>query len=1281
MEKKLRILIVEDVHTDAELVMHEIKKNNIKFDNVIVETNNDYIDAIKSFNPDIILSDFSLPHFDGMQALKIKQELVPMIPFILVTGSLNEETAVEVMKAGADDYILKEHISRLGQAIKLALEKREATKAKDKADKLLKESEERNRLVLENSFEAIYLLDKVSKLIIYANPAFLSLTGYSLEEVRTMSIYDLVIENRRSIDSNIDQVISGKSFSMGERKWKRKDGTLVIVEVSVSMFIQNEKTIIFISGRDITQRKQAEIALQESEEKYRRIVEHSPDAVIIHSEGKILYANPATIELLNIDSVEQILNKPAIDYVHPDYKDVALKRIKEIYITGKPSDFTEEKFIKKNNEVFDVEVIGIPVNYKGKPAIQTIIRDITERKRAEKALQESELKFNTTFKYSPVAILLTSVETGKIIDANELFLNYTGFKRNEVIGRTTIELGIYENDSDREKLLSEFQKAGYLYGYELDVRMKPGTKLNCLVSINNISIDGKPCLLSTIIDITDRKLAEKNLRRSEERFQLVARATNDIIYDWNLKKDEAWFSEAYEKLFGYTESNEKFSLYSKKIHPEDRDKTLAITNAVISGGGNIWTCEYRFRRKDGTYAFVSDRGYVIRDKNGRPVRSIGSIMDITEKKKAEEAIKKSEEKYRILIETMNEALIFVDNDDKIQFVNRSLCEMYGYNQDELLGKIGYEIIVYKDDIEIIKEKNQLRTEGVLDNYEVRGIKKSGEIIWLNISGAPLRDNDGKVIGSIGVISDITKHRQAEEELKKLSRAVEQSPTTIVITDTEGGIEYVNPKFEEITGYTFKEVKGKNPRILKSGELPNEEYKNMWDTITSGGDWRGEFHNKRKNGTLYWESASLSPIKNNEGKITHYLAIKEDITEKKEKERELILAKEKAEESERLKSSFLANMSHELRTPMVGILGYSEVLESQLEEGPHKKMAEAIHNSGNRLMNTLNLVLDLSRIEAGRLELECSEFNIIDTLKNSVELFEQTARKKNLFLKFEKKVNKIIVFLEERLIRDAINNLLNNAIKYSDNGGVTISVEEIKENGIRKLVIDVEDTGIGIPHDEINTVFEEFRQVSEGYDRNFEGSGLGLTIVKRFIEKMNGSISVRSELGKGSTFTIRIPSILAAHTISNKPLVKDDKMEQKEILNENQYEIKIKNSVLLVDDDETTNSLITSYLKKHFFIDAAVSEEEALILVKQKKYDLILMDINLGRGRSGIAVTKDIRNMKDYKDVPIIAVTAFAMVGDREEFLAGGCTDYISKPFKLKDLLGMIQKYLPESIKI
>ncbi len=999
----------------------------------------------------------------------------------------------------------------------------------------------------------IIILSDENLLITFVNERAINSYGYNEDEMSKMSINELSAPGYYSNSENIYEIAQFTEGIIFESVHKRKDNSTFPVEVSIRLIDIDGKKYFQRIIRDITERKQAEIALQESEEKYRRIVEHSPDAVIIHSNGKILYANPATIKLLEIDSVEQILNSPAIDFVHPDFKEVALKKIKKIYDTGEPSDFTEEKFIKKNNETFDVEVIGIPVNYKGKPAIQTIVRDITERKRVEKALQESELKFNTVFRFSPVSILLTSVPDGKIIDANELFLKYSGFKRNEVLGRTTIELGIYANDSDREKLLNDFQKKGFLNGYELDFRMKSGKILNCLVSINNISIDGKPCLLSTIIDVTDRKLAEENLRKSEERFQLAARATNDIIYDWDLTKDTAWFSEVYEKLFGHEKLNEKFQQWNKKIHPDDRDKTIAITDAVIFGGGSTWTCEYRFKRKDGSYAYVFDRGYVIRNKKGHPIRLIGSLMDFTERKNAEEMLKKSEEHYRILIETMNEGLIFVDNDDRIQFVNKRLCEMYGYHQDELLGKIGFETIIYEADREIIKEKNRQRLDEVMDNYEVRGIKKSGDIIWLSISGAPMMDSNGTVLGSIGVLRDIT--------------------------------------------------------------------------------------------------------------------------EKKEKERELILSKDKAEESERLKSSFLANMSHELRTPMVGILGYSEVLESQLDEGPHKRMAEAIHNSGNRLMDTLNLVLDLSRIEAGKLELECNEFNIINTLENSINLFEKTAQKKNLFLKFEKKVNKIKVFLDERIVRDIINNLLNNAIKYTDIGGVTISAEEIKENGIRQLVIDVEDTGIGIPTKELDTIFEEFRQVSEGYDRHFEGTGLGLTIVKRFIEKMNGSISVKSELGKGSIFTVRLPSILSSQTICKKPL--DDKMKQKEIVNENQDEIKKKYSILLVDDDETTNSLVTSYLKKHYSINAAISEEEALTLAKQKKYDLVLMDINLGRGRSGIEVTKDIKKIKGYKEVPIIAVTAFAMVGDREEFLAGGCTDYISKPFKLNDLLAIIQKTLPD----
>jgi signal transduction histidine kinase len=260
-----------------------------------------------------------------------------------------------------------------------------------------------------------------------------------------------------------------------------------------------------------------------------------------------------------------------------------------------------------------------------------------------------------------------------------------------------------------------------------------------------------------------------------------------------------------------------------------------------------------------------------------------------------------------------------------------------------------------------------------------------------------------------------------------------------------------------------------------------------------------------------------------GRMTHYVAIKEDISQRKEMERMLIEAKEKAEEMNRLKSNFLANMSHELRTPMIGILGYSELLKSELNDNPELlELASVINRAGNRLMETLNLILDLSRIESGNLEVSIDLVELNTLVSECIQLFEENAKQKNLFIKNNFTVNHITTSTDTRLLALAVNNLINNAIKFTNSGGITVEVKTFSQSSKDFAVISVQDTGIGIPEDKQSIIFDEFRQVSEGYSRSFEGTGLGLTLTKKAVEILNGSISFESEPGIGSTFSITIP---------------------------------------------------------------------------------------------------------------------------------------------------------------
>ena len=527
--------------------------------------------------------------------------------------------------------------------------------------------------------------------------------------------------------------------------------------------------------------------------------------------------------------------------------------------------------------------------------------------------------------------------------------------------------------------------------------------------------------------------------------------------------------------------------------------------------------------------------------------------------------------------------------------------------------------------------------------------------------------------SIGLIwrnqrSKFYKERyQSTEDLLKLSRAVEQSPVSIIITDTKGDIEYINPKVTEVTGYQFAELYGKNSRIFSTAEKSKSEYKILWDTITSGKEWRGEFHNKKKNGELYWELASISPIINEKRKITHYLAVREDITEQKKNLDELVAAKEKAEEANRLKSNFLANMSHELRTPMIGILGYANILSSELKEPEQIEMTDAILKSGSRLTDTLNSILDLSRIESNKLDINLIPVNLLEILDESVNLYKPIAYSKGLYLNYSFSQKPVYIKSDKEILSRVFNNLINNAIKFTHNGGVTIKIFPPKNDSDKYIAVDIIDTGIGIPKEFNEVIFEPFRQVSDGFSRKFEGSGLGLSITKKFVELLAGSISFESTPGEGSTFTILFPLTKSNDEI----LVTGNKSSY---VNETKFDkFSNKPSILLVEDNPVNASVIRAYLKDYASVDHFYDGSEGVAQCKVKLYDAVLMDINL-KGIDGVEALNLIRQISEhYSKIPVIAITAYAMSGDKEKFLSLGFTHYLSKPFQRSELLSLLSE--------
>ncbi len=395
---------------------------------------------------------------------------------------------------------------------------------------------------------------------------------------------------------------------------------------------------------------------------------------------------------------------------------------------------------------------------------------------------------------------------------------------------------------------------------------------------------------------------------------------------------------------------------------------------------------------------------------------------------------------------------------------------------------------------------------------------------------------------------------------------------------------------------------------------------------------------------------------------------EDITEKKATEKQLIASKEKAEEMNRLKGNFLASMSHELRTPLVGILGFAEIFKNELQDTEQLEMAESIYSSGRRLMETLNSILDYSRLEARKVDINKKPVNVSHLVTDAVRSFSNIAEKNDLYLKLKIVDERTCAELDAHIFNKIIFNLLNNAIKYTEHGGVVVEVSSSTADKNRYSIIKIKDSGIGIQESRQKIIFEEFRQASEGVNRQYEGSGLGLTITKRFTELQGGRIYLESKVGKGSTFILQFPECRIEDEHIKSPL-----HQEKNITGfNNEYNIKVKlPDVLLVDDDQLTIDSAQMALKDVCKIEPAVNGHEALDKTNGKVFDAVLMDINLGAGLNGLEATREIRKNPSYSEIPIVALTAYALDGDKERFLQGGCTHYLSKPFDKESLINLM----------
>jgi PAS domain S-box-containing protein len=600
----------------------------------------------------------------------------------------------------------------------------------------------------------------------------------------------------------------------------------------------------------------------------------------------------------------------------------------------------------------------------------------------------------------------------------------------------------------------------------------------------------------------------------------------------------------------------------------------------------------------------------------------------------------------------------------INEINSKIGEMLGYSRNELIGQSSRILYPTQEEYDYVGEEKyrQIALYGT-GTVETRWKCKSGSIINILLSSTPF-DTNNLDKGIMFTALDITTRKKAEldntkilAENHRLSKALEHSPAHIVITDYEGNVEYVNPKFTEVTGFGPNEVYGKNLRILKSGMQSQEFYENFWETIKSGKEWRGEFLNKKKNGNLYWENNSISCIKNENGEITHFVAIKEDITERKKIEKELIHAKEQAEESSRLKTAFLNNISHEVRTPMNAIVGFADLLyDNNLPKEKQGLYVDTINSSSRQLLRIIDDVLEISRLESGSIKLKLNNFSLTELFKDICVTLEKEALSYDLSLTFDYLENDPFDYInaDREKIKQILTGLIINAFKFTPKGGVKTGYFFNKN----KLTFYVKDTGIGIPKSEQRKVFERFYKVEQNQSYRNKGTGLGLSIAKGLVEIMGGEIWVESEPGEGTAFYF---------TAFWEPAIRGSQPAETTENEQSVFNIE----VLVVDDELYNYTYLSELLEKRVAkIYWARNGMEAINIVENYKIDLILMDLKMP-GMNGFEATKTIK--EKFPHINIIAQSAYTQTEEKENALKAGCDDYITKPISKNQLLKCMQK--------
>ncbi|MGQ8336630.1 PAS domain S-box protein [Sunxiuqinia sp. A32] len=887
-----------------------------------------------------------------------------------------------------------------------------------------------------NIFQAINhptaLLDK-NHTIVDINDAIVKSSGKAREEIIGSSCYKIFHGDKADCPSNgcpMQTLLKSGKAETFEMEMKAFNGTFLVSCTPMYDEKGELKNIIHIAT-DITYLKQIEQALTESESRYRILLDSAPVGIAVHCEGKVVFTNQAALKMFKADAPEDLIGKTITDIIHPSTLSSTMELINRIMKGEKGLSPAVDKYICKDGSVIDVNVYASSIVYKGKPAVQVVVMDLTETKKIKDRLLEWERRFSNIMKsVNLVSIILDT--KANITFCNQYFLDLTGYKYEEVIGKNWFELFIpSEINTEVKAIFAEAVKNDNLTAnYENEIQTKEGKKIsiswtNTLLKDFNNEVIGAASIGD---NVTEKKKATEELKISEEKFSKLFQSSPDAIMLTRLSDGVITeINESVVKLTGYTKeelighSSITLNLW---LDPKQRD----IYAEHLQKKQRINNFEASFRMKSGEIKVGMISGEIIQIQNETYI--LGIIRDITEIKKSILEIESSEEKFSKLFQSSPDAITLTKKSDRlIADVNQSACDITGYSREELIGQPILSLKFWKNEKELIQYATLLQKYNRVTNFEAEFKMKSGDVKIGLVSGETIHLHDGDYV--IGIIRDITIRKKSEQEIIK--RNTEYAVINEELTESLGRIQKINS--------------------------------------------------------------------------------------------ELSIAKMKAEESDRLKTAFLQNMSHEIRTPLNAIMGFSELLPDSFDDKKTLNYFTTIINQrGNDLLEIINDILDIAKIESGQMTLNEKECNLRYFFSDIETFFsEYRARMNKSNVGFSMNVQcsnrDVIVFVDSGKLKQILMNLIINAFKFTISGMVELGCS-VEDNS--QLSFYVRDTGIGIPKEKQSEIFDRFKQVTVDRSKIYGGTGLGLSIVKGLLNLLGGEIWLESEPNKGSTFYFTIP---------------------------------------------------------------------------------------------------------------------------------------------------------------